>query len=133
MPLSDAERDRVRYHCGYMSVQPAASIQYGVPRPIPTMFLIEAAMSNLLEVAVDRVRRVLQILDNIENKLVDSQDRLAADQLGDLKIRATEPDQLEGEYRRWAFRLADILGVPLYYYSRKLQGGGVKAGSIPVR
>jgi len=133
MPISASERERILYHLGYLAVQPAASIQYGIPRPIQTMFLVETAMNNLLEVAVDRVRRVLQIMDGIENKLVDAQDRLAADQLGDLKIRATEPDQLEGEYRRWGYRLADILGVPIYAYSTKYRNAGVRAGSIPVR
>jgi len=134
MPLTTQEKERTRYHMGYMQVQPAAAIQFGMPRPVETAFLIELAMNNLLEEACDRVRKILCILDGVECRLVSVQPNLAADQLGDLKVRADAPDALEREYGRWALRLADILGVPLYPYStrfRNITGGGV--GSIPVR
>jgi DUF1009 family protein len=91
-------------------------------------------MSYLIEDAVDRVRRVLKIMDDLELKLIDSQDRLAAIQLDSLKLRENEPDQLEKEYARWGFRLADILGVPVYPYSTRYRVAmGVRSGSIPVR
>lgn len=134
MPLDDREKERARYHLGYLAVQPAASIQYGIPRPIQTMFLVEVALNNLIEVAVDRVRRILQILDNTETRLVEAQERLAADALDTLKLRANEPDLLEREYARWGMRLADILGVPIYPYSQRYRSAfAVHAGNIPVR
>jgi hypothetical protein len=133
MPLSDADKERARYHLGFLAVQPAASISYGIPKPIQTLFLVEVAMNNLLEAAVPRVLRVLGILDGVETKLVEAQDRLAADALGDLKLRKEETDMLEAEYRRWGFRLADILGVPVYAFSNRYKGGGVRAGNVPVR
>jgi hypothetical protein len=133
MPLMDADRERIRYHLGYLAVQPAASISYGMARPIQTLFLVEIALNNLLETSIPRVLRTLGILDGVEAKLVEAQDRLAADALGDLKLRKEETDQLEGEYRRWGFRLADILGVPVYAFSSRYKGGGVRAGNVPVR
>jgi hypothetical protein len=134
MPLDAREKERARYHLGYLAVQPAASIQFGIPRPIQTMFLVETALNNVIEEAVDRVRRILKILDDTEARMVEAQDRLAAIALDTLKLRENEPDLLEREYCRWAFRLADILGVPTYYYSTKFRSfSGVKAGSIPVR
>lgn len=133
MPLSDAEKERVRYHLGYLEVGTAASIQFGIPRPLQTIFLVETAMTQLLENATDRVRRILNIMDGVENKMVDAQDRLAAIQLDELHLRDNEPDQLEREYVRWGHRLADILGVPIYAYSTKYRSVGVRAGSIPVR
>jgi len=135
MPLNAMEKERARFHLGYPEVQPQASIAYGIPRPIQTAFLVEMSMSNLIEEACDRVRRVLKIMDDVETKLVECQMRLAAMKLGNLELRENEPDQLEHEYVRWGMRLADILGVPIYAYSTRYRGhiGGVKAGSIPVR
>lgn len=134
MPLDAAEKDRVRYHLGYPSVQAAASIQYGIPRPIQTAFLVESAMNLLIEEALPRVRSLLKVMDDIETKLIDAQDRLAAIQLSDLKLREDEPSQLEKEYVRWGMRLADVVGAPIYAYSTRYRSAlGSGAGSIPVR
>lgn len=133
MPLNDSEKERCRYHLGYLEVSPAASLSYGIPRPLQTVFLVETAMNNLIEGACDRVRRILKVMDDIEIKMVEAQDRLAAIQLDTLKLREQEGDQLEHEYVRWGWRLADILGVPIYAYSQRYaKFSGVKAGSIPV-
>lgn len=136
MPLSDEEKERARYHLGYPEVQAAASIQFGIPRPIQTAFLVESAFGLVIERAVPRIRSILQIMDGIEEKLVEAQDRLAAIQLEELHLRENEPDMLEREYVRWGMRLADLFGVPIYAYAtrykRFLNGGG-KAGNIPTR
>lgn len=131
MPFDAAEKERIRYHLGYLNAQPAASLQFGQPRPIQTLFLVESAVENLLPEAEDRVRRFVRVLDDIECKLIDAQDRLAATQLDSLYLRDGEPDLLEHEYHRWASRLADTLGVPLYPFAerfRRVRG----AGNIPV-
>ncbi len=134
MSLTDQEKERVRYHMGYLGVSGAASIQFGIPRPLQTVFLIEQAMNNLIEAALPRVRRIIRIMDNTEDKLEQSQDRLAAKQLDQLQLRENEPDMLEKEYVRWGYRLADILGAPIYPYSLRYRNhGGLTAGSIPVR
>jgi hypothetical protein len=131
MALTAQERERVRYHLGYLNVQLAASISFGIPRPIQTVFLIETAMSNVIAEGEDRVRRMLGVLDRIECLLIDAQERLAAMRLGDLELRENETDKLEREYYRWGGRLADQLGVPFYAYSNryKNQSG---AGNVPV-
>jgi hypothetical protein len=134
MAFTVQEKERIRYHLGYLAVQPAASIQFGIPRPIQTLFLVETAMQNILPEAEDRVRRTLGIMDDIELKLVDAQDRLVARRLNGLELRDGEPDLLEKEYARWGARLADILGVPFYPFATRFRAaGGVVAGSIPVR
>lgn len=137
MPLTDADKERVRYHTGYLAVSPAASLSYGIPRPLQTVFLLETAMANLIEAAVARVQHIIQILDDIETKLVEAQDRLAAAKLGELELRTgeagqSEPDLLEREYVRWAMRLADILGVPLYPYAKRFASVHT-AVNVPVR
>jgi hypothetical protein len=132
--LSSQEKVRVRYHLGYLNVSPAASISFGIPRPLQTVFLVETAMSNLIEDAVGIVRNIVSIMDRIEAKLVEAQDRLAAIKLGEITLREQEGDQLDHEYKRWGQRLADTLGVPLYAYSSRYKpGAGVgSAGNIPV-
>ena len=90
-------------------------------------------MDYLIEPACNRVRQILNILDGIETKMVDAQDRLAAIALGGLKLRENEPDRLELEYHRWTDRLADILGVPKYAFSTKNRNAGNGAANIPVR
>ena len=134
MALTAEERQQVRYHLGFVSVFPAASINFGMPRPIQTLFLVEQAMDYLMPVGEAKVRQIIGIMDGIECRLVDAQDRLAAQSLDNLTMRADETDALEGEYFRWGGRLADTLGVPFYAYSNRYKKHGkAYAGSIPVR
>lgn len=134
MAFTDEEKQRIRYHLGYPSVQPAAALTYGMPKPLQTLFLVESAMNLILPVAEDKVRSLLTTLDTIECRLQDAQTRMAATSVDNLTMRKDETDALEGEYRRWANRLADLMGVPLYAYSLRFHRGGVSfAGSIPVR
>jgi hypothetical protein len=96
------------------------------------MFLVETAMSNILVEAEDKIRRILGVMDGIEEQMIDAQPRLAATQLDELHIRGDETDALENEYVRWGCRLSDILMVPIYAYSTKYKGhfGGC---NLPVR
>jgi hypothetical protein len=128
MPLSDGEKQRARYHLGYPSLSTAASIQLGVPALTQTNFLVENALNRLLEESLPQVRAIVACMDGIETKLIEAQDRLAATQLSDLHLRENEPDMLEAEYQRWGYRLADIIGSPVYPYSMRYMGGG--AGRI---
>lgn len=130
MALTAEERERVRYHLGYLNVSFAGSIQFGLPRPAQTLFIVEEAMDQILAVAEDRVRRMLGILDGIECRLVEAQNYLVAESLDNITLRDGHPDRLEKEYKRWAMRLADQIGVPLYAYSQRFTGGG--AGNVPV-
>lgn len=134
MAFSDQEKERIRYHLGYLNTQPAASIQFGQPKPIQTLFLVESAMDLVINTdAEDRVRNYLNVMDSIECKMVDALDRLAAKQLDTLTLREDEIDKLEVEYYRWAGRLAGQLGVPLYPFALKFKlARGRMAGTIPV-
>jgi hypothetical protein len=81
--------------------------------------------------AVNRVRSILDQLDKIEEQIKNATCSLIAESVGELKLRAGFPDLLEKEYVRWARRLADILGVPLYAYSNRFVKSGA-GKSIPV-
>lgn len=117
MPLTDGEKQRARYHLGYGALTDAASVFYGVPMMNQTNFLVESALNRLLEESLPQVRSLMSVLDGIETKLIEAQDRLAAIQLEDLHLRENEPDMLEREYQRWGYRLADILQCPVYPFS----------------
>jgi hypothetical protein len=132
MAFTDEEKERIRYGLGYLSVSPASALQFGQPRPVQTLFLVELAMNNIMSVAEDRVKRYLGVLDGIECRLVEALDRLAATSLDGLSLRADETDQLEKEYYRWASRIADVLGVPMYGNSDRFKKGGKKFGNINV-
>lgn len=134
MPLTDSERARVRSHLGYMNVRMASSLSFGIPRPIETLFLVENAMNLLMEPdGVDRVRRLLGILDQMECLLLEAAPNLQISEVDGVKINPMAPAQIEREYVRWSNRLADELGVPHYSFSQRFRGvppGG--AGNVPV-
>lgn len=140
-PLDDQQKERVRYHLGYLGVESGAMLSFGIPASRQTLFLIENAMNQLMAVSVPRVLTILQVLDNIEKQLAEALCYLTADQLGELALAGSKDprarlvtDRLEREYVRWANRLADIFGVPKYPFSARTNAGGSGgAGNIPVR
>ena len=133
MPLSAGEKQRIRYHLGYPSLSTAASLQFGQPALTQTNFLVESSLNRLLEESLDQVRSITLVMDGIETKLIEAQDRLAAIQLEDLHLREDETDKLEAEYRRWGYRLADIVSCPVYPFSRRYAGGsGNMVQNIPI-
>lgn len=135
-PLSPQDRARVGYHLGYLNTQPAASIQFGIPRPIQTEFLLQLALNNIIDdgYTMPKILQILGVLDGIECRLQAALDYLPASKLGSLEIRADHPQALEIEYNRWQARLADILGVTPYPYSQRSQEmAGVMNGNLRVR
>lgn len=135
MAFTDQEKERIRYSLGYLGASSAASIQLGMPRPLQTLFLVDDAISLILATSEDRVRKILGIMDDIEEKLIDAQDRLAATRVDTIDIRSDEMDRLEEQWVRWGKQLSSILGAPVYKYNDRYlrYDGGVEAGCIPVR
>jgi hypothetical protein len=132
-PLTDAEKQRIAYHLGFPAVTSAASVAFGVPLLTQTNFLVYNVLTHLLDSALDQVRAVSRTMDDIETKLIEAQDRLAATQLEELHLREDETDKLESEYRRWGYRLSDILGAPVYPYSRRYSGSSSNTiSSVPI-
>lgn len=130
--LTEFDKERCRYHLGYLESEQAPSIQLGIPRPIQTIFLLEQAIQNLIttELACARVRRILNQLDKIEDQLAASICMLGVEKLGELTLHPLRDrgklvtDSLEDEYRRWAYRLSDVLGVGVYPYSDRFRRRG---------
>lgn len=128
MAFGPAEKERIRYHLGYLNVQPAASLQFGQVSPIQTLFMVDSAMEKVLPEGENRIRKMLSHMDRIECEMMEGIDFLPANRTEGVEIRREHIDDLEKEYYRWATRLAGQLGVPLYYYAEKFRLG--RSGSI---
>lgn len=136
-PLDELARERVRYHLGYPTTGPSApSIQLGIAKPAQTLFLVEQSMDLLSDTACDRVRELIAKLECTEKAIFGKQGELSAASFGSVTLRGSKKgeritDMLEAEYTRWAQRLADALGVPMYLYAKRFSGA--KTGAVPVR
>lgn len=117
--LTEAQRALVRYHLGYPNTSPAASLQLGIPAQQQTLFMVEQAMNVLLPVMVPKVLQILGVLDGLDCQIAQAQQYLVAKKLDSMELRDGHPDLLENEYRRWAFRLAETLGCPVYPYAER--------------
>ncbi len=137
--LNEEEKEKVRYHLGYLETSFAPSIQLGIPKPLQTVFLLEQGLTLLRNgYAVNRVRCILRTLEDLECKMVGAVGTLAAERLGQMTLHPLRSqgklftDSIEGEYKRWAFRLADIFGVPIYPFAERFKKKG-PGSVIPVR
>jgi hypothetical protein len=129
--LPEQDKERARYHLGYLETSLAASIQLGIPRPLQTVFLLEQGLNLLVNpFAVSRVVCILDTLDRLESQLISAAAAVGVDKLGNLQLHPLRTrgklgtDSVEDEYRRWAYRLSDILGVPIYPYSKRFRRAG---------
>jgi hypothetical protein len=135
--LSEANKERVRYHLGYLNTSFAASLTLGIPRPVQTLFLVEEAMGLLIAATVPRVLCILDTLDGIEDLLrAQLKGPIGVSKIGEIELHPLKDrgqlttDSLEREYVRWGNRLADILGVPHYPFSARYQKRG-PGSSVP--
>ncbi len=132
--LSPQDQARVRYHLGYNAAFVASSLQVGIPRVQETMYLEELAQTLLPQESVPRVLNILNTLDSIECQMSAATTQLLIDATGTIKIRKDAIDALEHEYCRWAGRLADIFGAPVYPWALRFRdmmtGGGANNVSV---
>lgn len=133
MSFDAAEKEQIRYHLGYLNIQPAAGLAFGIPAPIQQLFMVESAMDKVIPgPAEDRIRSMVSHMDNIECEMKEGISYLVANRLDGIEIRKDHINYLEDEYYRWATRMAGQLGVPLYLYAEKFRSArGRRGGMIP--
>lgn len=114
--LSLEEKGRIHYHMGYGVTDPVASIQLGFPANPQSGFILDAVLERIPASQSGLIRRLVGILDQIEQLKIEALSRLAAKVVDEITLNADEQDQLDVEYTKWAKRLADVLRAPLNPY-----------------
>ncbi len=134
--LSDADKERARYHLGYMEVVVASSFAFAIPQATELQFMFESTITRVRPEAEFRIVAILDKLDEIECLLFRSSQELFAKRAGDLEPNLSQPDDVERELVRWACQLAQMLGVTPYPFSQRFQqlsNMGGRAGNVAVR
>jgi hypothetical protein len=128
--LTDIEKNKVRRHLGYPTVNPVPSITIGLPAKIQTAFLVDFALENIRESAIGEVRRLVSILERIELQILEAPERQAARSIGEVTTNPDELRALDDHYLRWVYELAGVLGCPVNANHPKFSGGG--GGRVPL-
>ena len=80
--LTPEERERCRYHLGYLNITEQVALSLGFPSASQLGFILESSMNNLLPEGEPGVRRALQELDCIEDQLSAMRPGLEAKKTG---------------------------------------------------
>lgn len=128
MPLTDAEKVKIRDHLGYMNQQEVETFHLGTPAATETSFVIEPAMDKVPESSLPRLRQILAVLDSIESQMIDDHENLAVTKIGSIELREDEQEELDKRYERWQGKLANLLGVYVNPFSKV----GGTAVNVPV-
>lgn len=132
--LSLQEKVKVRHHLGYLNVEESQTFALGTPASVETQFMIEGAMNRVLPEAVPEVRRLLQVLDSIEEQQIMNLELIQVKKLGEIEINSTGEDreqkQLVQVYDRWVESLANLIGSYRNPFDKRL--GKLGSGGINV-
>ena len=122
--LTEEEKARIRYHGGYLQINPAAAIILGFPAAAQPAFLVEQAMEHIPDTAIAIIRNLVAKCDITENNIMLAQTRMVAKSVDVIDLNPDEANQLRGEYRYWVQKLYDNLGAPINAYASAFQSGG---------
>lgn len=125
MALTEDEKSAVLQHLGY-----AAGVEHSLISSGPIFAVLsyrtnlQASLERVTSYGETQIRDLLGYLDSIEAKLRSAQTRLAASAIGTIRTNHDEPGDLEHEFRRWALRLAELLGCSPNPLSARFSGSG---------
>lgn len=115
MPLNEDDKTSIRFHLGYPNTSPTTTMAQGLPINLDGLFILEANMNNLRESGVERVRKIVEVMDSILfGAKVEAVDRMAVKQLGSIQTQPDEAKMINKELYDWACMLADQVRAPLY-------------------
>jgi len=126
--LSEAERVKIRHHLGYLNVGEAYTFVLGAPAAVETTFIIEGAMNRVLEAALPELRRLLSILDQIEEQMINDHELLAVKSLGEITVNEREQAQLTDRYDYWVAAIANILGCERNPFDKRRASASINVG-----
>jgi hypothetical protein len=130
LTLTLEERMRVRKHMGYLGVEQSQTFSLGIPAAVQTQFVIEGAMNKLLPESFDEVRRLLGIMDGVEDQIIEDQELLVVTKVDEIDIRQDEFKQLVRQYTWWQATLGNMLGVTPNPFDQRFAMWGVGASGI---
>lgn len=131
--LSDEEKSRIYYYLGYPVAVDVSTIMLGLPAVAQTYFIVRGQVDKIPEAAVGLVRNCLVVLDGIEAQLVEAQTYFSASRVDSISINDNHAHKLDEELRKWALKLAELLGAPINVYSTRFQSGSTRPMNISVQ
>lgn len=93
----------------------------GVPAGVETQFIIEGAMNRVMEAALPECRRILQVLDSLEEQMVGDHELMAVSSLGEITVDPKEQEKLTRRYDYWAGALANLLGAMRNPFDKRIE------------
>lgn len=116
MALTDAQKTSIRRHLGLNAASPALYPW------VPTFYTVTQILDTLPAATETEVGAILDRLAALEGSLdAASNQRLKAQKLGTITLRADETDKLWTEIKRWRRELSTITGIPII----PTGGGGI--------
>lgn len=121
--FTQEEQGRVLFHLGYQAQTVASFLSMGTLALTETQFVAVNALQHIPASRVGIIRDLIVKLDEIHERIFGAIDYLYAENLAELKPNLNITNALEGEYTRWAQRLADALGVYTNPFSDRFNAG----------
>lgn len=115
MPLSEAEKVKIRDHLSYLNTSELSTFVLGLPAGVETQFLIERAMDPFIkESALPLIRQILCELDDVDAQRSAVRKSITTAAIGGIQLRDPKQalDALDQEFVRLVGRLANAFGVP---------------------
>lgn len=121
--FTEEEKVRIRHHLGYLNVAASATFVLGSPAAVETQFIIETAMNKVLPEAETMARNLIARCDFVENQMVENQELLAVEAVGEITVRKDEFSALQVRYNYWRNALANALGIYPNPFDKRFAGG----------
>ena len=128
--LTPEEKVKVRHHLGYLNVASVYTFVLGIPAAVQTQFTVEGAFNLILQDALPEMRRILRILDRIEELDVESLEDLEVEQIGDITIDTRFMAKRWEQYERWRRALANLFGIAPNPFDQRLAGHGINGAVV---
>ena len=107
--LSPAQRESVRFYLGWSAR--FHQIDSALEQALSAVGFDPETEARITNPISGTPPGLLSLLEDVDAKLLGGHGRLKASQVGSITLNAAEIDQLRGEGRRHAARLAAVLGV----------------------
>lgn len=124
MALTDAEKVRIRHHMGFLNVSADQTFVLGVPAAVQTGFMIEGALTKILDEAEELARWHIKILDELECQLISNAANVEFSAADGVTINAQAYEKLRQRYLHFQGSLGNLLGVMPNPYDMRFGGRG---------